>query len=44
MSIQVPNISNIRQVRYLNYIRTKEYIQSLSNLHLFFDYSLGEGV
>ncbi|KAG2234097.1 hypothetical protein INT48_000274 [Thamnidium elegans] len=44
MSIQVPNISNIRQVRYLNYIRTKEYIQSLSNLHIFFDYSLSEGV
>lgn len=41
---KVPHISNIRQVRYLNYIRTKEYVQSLSDLHTFFDLSISEGV
>jgi hypothetical protein len=41
---QVPSISIIRQVRYLNYTRTKEYIQSLSHLHLSIDMSLDKGV
>ncbi|EPB88032.1 hypothetical protein HMPREF1544_05210 [Mucor circinelloides 1006PhL] len=41
---QVPSINIIRQVRYLNYTRTKEYIQSLSHLHLSIDMSLDKGV
>lgn len=41
---QVSPINIIRQVRYLNYTRTKEYIQSLSHLHLSIDMSLGKGV
>ncbi|KAG2212276.1 hypothetical protein INT47_001635 [Mucor saturninus] len=41
---KAPHISNIRQVRYLNYVRTKEYVQSLSDLHTFFDLTISEGV
>lgn len=41
---QVPPINILRQVRYLNYTRTKEYIQSLSHLHLSIDMSLDKGV
>ncbi|KAI8641705.1 hypothetical protein BD408DRAFT_417780 [Parasitella parasitica] len=41
---QVPSINIIRQVRYLNYTRTKEYIQSLSHLHFSIDMSLDKGV
>ncbi|CEP19035.1 hypothetical protein [Parasitella parasitica] len=41
---QIPSINIIRQVRYLNYTRTREYIQSLSHLHFSIDMSLDKGV
>ncbi|KAI8387022.1 anaphase-promoting complex subunit 5-domain-containing protein [Blakeslea trispora] len=39
-----PNIASIGQVRYLNYTRTKEYMNSLFSLHHSFDLSLVKGV
>ncbi|KAL0145843.1 hypothetical protein V8B55DRAFT_1465714 [Mucor lusitanicus] len=41
---QIAPINILRQVRYLNYTRTKEYIQSLSHLHLSIDMSLDQEV
>lgn len=39
-----PDVLNIRQVRYLNYLRTREYVQSVSDLHIFYDHGLKEEV
>jgi hypothetical protein len=41
---QLPSMSIVRHVRYLNYTRTKEYIHSLYHLHHSFDMSLNKGL
>lgn len=41
---QLPSLTNISQVRYLNYIRSKEYTQSLYYLNRWSDGSLNKGL
>lgn len=40
----VPDIPYIHQMKYLNYALSKEHVQSLYHLHIYFDSSVNQGV